>query len=426
MRSRPRLLAFVIGLAVLMASLLVLPTPSSAAALTKVLVFSKTAGFRHSAIPNGIAAIQQLGSANGFTVTATEDSGQFTTSNLAQYQAVVFMSTTGDVLNSSQQTAFESYIAAGGGYVGVHAAADTEYSWPWYGQLVGAWFDSHPAIQTATVKIEDRSNPSTAHLGATWVRSDEWYNYRTNPRSSARVLASLDESSYSGGNMNGDHPITWCKAFGGGRAWYTGLGHTEASYTDPNFTRMLLGGLQVAAGSVSANCSPGTSPTTAPPTTAPPTTAPPTTAPPTTAPPTTAPPTTPPPAATGSTLRARANNQYVSAPNATTALIANKSSAGTSERFELVNLANGNVALRAKSNGQFVAAENAGAAALIANRATAGAWETFQLIRNSDGTVSLRANVNSRYVAADNGGASPLIANRTSIGQWEKFDLVTN
>ncbi|MET8203063.1 ThuA domain-containing protein [Micromonospora taraxaci] len=399
MRSRSRLLALVTGLAVMLASLVTLTTPASAAPLTKVLVFSKTAGFRHSSIPNGIAAIQQLGSANGFTVTSTEDANQFTTSNLAQYQAVVFLSTTGDVLNSSQQTAFESYIAAGGGYVGVHAAADTEYSWPWYGQLVGAYFDSHPAIQTATVRIEDNTNPSTAHLGATWVRSDEWYNYRTNPRSTARVLANLDESSYSGGNMSGDHPITWCKTYGGGRAWYTGLGHTEASYTDPNFTRMLLGGLQVAAGSVTADCSPRT---------------------------TTPPPTTPPPTTSGSTLKARANNQFVSAPNATTALIANKASAGTSERFDVVNLANGNVALRAKSNGQYVAAENAGAAALIANRASAGAWETFQLVRNSDGTVSLRATVNSRYVAADNGGSSPLIANRTSIGQWEKFDLVTN
>ncbi|MEU7847051.1 ThuA domain-containing protein [Micromonospora parva] len=393
MRSRPRLLALVTGLAVMLASLVALPTPASAAPLTKVLVFSKTAGFRHSSIPNGIAAIQQLGAANGFTVTSTEDATQFTTSNLAQYQAVVFMSTTGDVLNASQQTAFESYIAAGGGYVGVHAAADTEYNWPWYGALVGAYFDSHPAIQNATVRIEDNTNPSTAHLGTTWVRSDEWYNYRTNPRSTARVLANLDESSYSGGNMSGDHPITWCKAYGGGRAWYTGLGHTEASYTDPNFTRMLLGGLQVAAGSVTADCSPRT--------------------------------TTPPPTATGSTLRARANNQYVSAPNSTTALIANKTSVGTTERFDLVNLANGNVALRAKGNGQYVAAENAGAAALIANRATAGAWETFQLVRNSDGTVSLRATVNNRYVAADNGGSSPLIANRTSIGQWEKFDLVT-
>ncbi|MCO1594126.1 ThuA domain-containing protein [Micromonospora sp. RHAY321] len=387
---RSRALALITGLAVLLATLVALPAPASAAPLTKVLVFSKTAGFRHSSIPNGIAAIRQLGTANGFTVTATEDAAQFTTANLAQYQAVVFLSTTGDVLNATQQTAFESYIAAGGGYVGVHAAADTEYDWPWYGGLVGAWFSSHPAIQSATIRVEDRTNPSTAHLSDTWVRSDEWYNYRTNPRPNVRVLASLDESSYSGGSM-GDHPITWCRAYGGGRAWYTGLGHTEESYADSNFTRMLLGGLRVASGAVTADCSPRT--------------------------------TTPPPS--GSSLRARANNQYVSAPNATTSLIANRSAIGTTERFDLVDLGGGNVALRAKANGMYVAAENAGAAPLIANRASAGAWETFQLVRNSDGTVSLRALVNNRYVVAENAGAAALIANRTGIGQWEKFDLVT-
>ncbi|WP_410809346.1 ThuA domain-containing protein [Micromonospora sp. 067-2] len=386
---RSRALALITGLAVVLATLVALPAPASAAPLTKVLVFSKTAGFRHSSIPNGIAAIRQLGTANGFSVTATEDAAQFTAANLAQYQAVVFLSTTGDVLNATQQTAFESYIAAGGGYVGVHAAADTEYDWPWYGGLVGAWFSSHPAIQTATIRVEDRSNPSTSHLGDTWVRADEWYNYRTNPRPNVRVLASLDESSYSGGSM-GDHPITWCRAYGGGRAWYTGLGHTEESYTDPNFTRMLLGGLRVAAGAVAADCTPRT---------------------------------TPPPS--GSSLRARANNQYVSAPNATTSLIANRSAVGTTELFDLVDLGGGNVALRSRANSQYVAAENAGAAPLIANRAAAGAWETFQLVRNSDGTVSLRAVVNNRYVVAENAGAAALIANRAAIGQWEKFDLVT-
>ncbi|PWR10659.1 glycosyl hydrolase [Micromonospora acroterricola] len=386
---RSRALALITGLAVLLATLVALPAPASAAPLTKVLVFSKTAGFRHSSIPTGIAAIRQLGTANGFSVTASEDAAQFTTANLAQYQAVVFLSTTGDVLNATQQTAFESYIASGGGYVGVHAAADTEYDWPWYGGLVGAWFSSHPAIQSATIRVEDRTNPSTAHLSDTWVRSDEWYNYRTNPRSNVRVLASLDESSYSGGSM-GDHPITWCRAYAGGRAWYTGLGHTEESYADANFTRMLLGGLRVAAGAVAADCTPRTTPTP-----------------------------------TGTSLRARANNQYVSAPNATTSLIANRSAIGTSERFDLVDVGGGNVALRAKVNGMYVAAENAGAAPLIANRATAGAWETFQVVRNSDGTVSLRALVNNRYVAAENAGAAALIANRTAIGQWEKFDLVT-
>jgi uncharacterized protein len=228
-------------------------TPVPSARLTMVLVFTKTAGFRHSSIPAGVAAIRQLGATNGFSVTATEDAGQFTTANLARYQAVVWLSTTGDVLDAAQQAAFQSYLAAGGGYVGVHAAADTEYGWAWYGGLVGAYFRSHPAIQQATLRIEDRANPSTSQLGPTWTRSDEWYNFRTNPRANVTVLASLDESSYSGGTM-GDHPITWCQNYGGGRAWYTGLGHTEASYADPNFTRMLLGGIQVAAGAVAASC----------------------------------------------------------------------------------------------------------------------------------------------------------------------------
>jgi type 1 glutamine amidotransferase len=248
-----------IAFAVLLAAIVVPETAreAEAAPLTRVLVFSKTAGFRHSSIPQGIAAIRQLGQANGFTVVATEDARAFTTQNLAQYQAVVWLSTTGDVLNNAQQQAFQTYISRGGGYVGIHAAADTEYDWPWYGGLVGAYFSSHPAQQQARVKVEDRSNVSTSHLPQTWTRTDEWYNYRANPRSRVKVLASLDESSYSGGTM-GDHPITWCQNYQGGRAWYTGLGHTEASYSDPLFTRMLLGGLQIAAGARAADCRPET------------------------------------------------------------------------------------------------------------------------------------------------------------------------
>lgn len=236
------------------------PAPAqapAAAPLTKVLVFSKTAGFRHSAIPAGIAAVQRLGAANGFTVTATEDAGAFTAGNLAQYQAVIWLSTTGDVLNAAQQSAFESYVANGGGYVGVHAAADTEYDWPWYGGLVGAYFASHPATQQGTVQVEDRASPSTSHLPQRWTRTDEWYDYRANPRSAVKVLASLDESSYSGGAM-GDHPITWCQDYRGGRSWYTGLGHTEESYADPAFTTMLLGGIQTAARAKVADCRPET------------------------------------------------------------------------------------------------------------------------------------------------------------------------
>ncbi|MEU9351498.1 lectin [Streptomyces griseoloalbus] len=224
----------------------------------KILVFSRTAGFRHSSIDEGVTALRDLGAANNFTVDATEDPGTFTTANLAQYRAVVFLSTTGDVLGPGQQTAFEQYLGTGGGYVGIHAAADTEYDWPFYEGLAGALFHSHPAIQPATVKVEDRAHDATAHLGPTWQRTDEWYNYRTNPRTTAHVLASLDESSYSGGSMSGDHPIAWCKDYAGGRAFYTGGGHTEESYTDPAFRRHLLGGIRWAAGTTKADCRPET------------------------------------------------------------------------------------------------------------------------------------------------------------------------
>ncbi len=221
--------------------------PASGAGSFRILVFSKTAGFRHSSIPNGIAAIQQLGAQNNFEVVATEDSSVFDDTSLAQFRAVVFLLTTGDVLNAGQQAAFERYIQAGNGYVGVHSASDTEYSWPWYGGLVGAYFSSHPAIQTATIHVEDLNHPSTSPLPAEWVRNDEWYNFRTNPRSNVNVLAVLDEKTYSGGTMGNDHPIAWYHEYDGGRAWYTAGGHTSASYSELLFLRHLLGGIQYAA-----------------------------------------------------------------------------------------------------------------------------------------------------------------------------------
>ncbi|GHD23450.1 ThuA domain-containing protein [Streptomyces galbus] len=224
----------------------------------RVLVFSKTAGFRHDSIPAGVAAVRELGESAGLTVDATEDARAFTPAGLRRYDAVVFLSTTGDVLDAAQQRAFEDYVRHGGGWVGVHAAADTEYDWAFYGGLAGAYFQSHPAIQPATVRVEDRAHPATAGLGPTWQRTDEWYNYRSDPRERAHVLASLDETSYSGGTMNGDHPIAWCQEYRGGRAFYTGGGHTQESYADPAFRRHLLGGIRYAIGAAQADCRPET------------------------------------------------------------------------------------------------------------------------------------------------------------------------
>src|SRR5580765_3783343 len=215
----------------------------------KVLVFSYTAGFRHDSITNGIQTIQLLGSTNGFSVDTTEDPTQFTDDNLAQYKAIIFLSTTGDVLTTAQQqTALQHFIQAGGGYVGIHAAADTLHNWSWYGGLVGAYFVSHPAIQQATVKVADRVDPSTSMLPKRWVRTDEWYNFGTNPRPAVHVLATLDETTYSGGAMGYDHPIAWSHFYDGGRAWYTAGGHTPESFSEPLFQAHLLGGIQFAAG----------------------------------------------------------------------------------------------------------------------------------------------------------------------------------
>jgi type 1 glutamine amidotransferase len=220
-------------------------SPSGAEAY-KVLVFSKTAGFRHDSIAAAVAAVKTLGTQNNFGVDATEDAAAFNDANLQNYKAVVFLLTSGDVLDANQQAAFERYIRAGRGYAGVHSASDTEMGWAWYGGLVGAYFQSHPAIQSATVRIEDRQHPSTAGLPDPWVRTDEWYNVQPNPRANVHVLARLDETTYTGGTM-GDHPIAWYHAYDGGRAWYTAGGHTSQSYSEPKFLEHLLGGIKYAA-----------------------------------------------------------------------------------------------------------------------------------------------------------------------------------
>lgn len=215
----------------------------------RLLLFSETKDFRHDSTAAALVALEELATSAGMqTDRANESDGIFTDSNLANYDAVVWVMTSGDVLNSEEQSAFENYIRSGGGYAGIHAASFTEYEWPWYGGLVGAYFDSHPDVQSATQVVEDNTHQSTKHLGTTWTRTDEWYDYRSNPRALVNVLLSLDETSYTGGTMGADHPSAWYHDYDGGRSWYTGGGHTEASYIEPDFREHLLGGLRYAAG----------------------------------------------------------------------------------------------------------------------------------------------------------------------------------
>jgi cytochrome c len=231
------------------------PADGSAAqpppALENVLVFTRTLGFRHDSIGAGVEAIRRLGELEGFAVEQSEDPTLFSDEGLAAYDVVVWLSTTADVLGPEQELAFQRFIQAGGGWVGVHAAADTEYDWPWYGDLLGgAYFVSHPVIQSVQVQVENAEHASTAHLPARFSLQDELYNFRENPRAAASVLMTLDETSYQPGAdaMGADHPIAWYHEFDGGRAWYTGLGHRTELYTDPLFTQHLLGGIRWAAG----------------------------------------------------------------------------------------------------------------------------------------------------------------------------------
>src|SRR5262249_9601852 len=175
-------------------------------------------GLRQDSMPAAIAAIEHLGKQNGFAVDATESSSVFADATLSRYAVVVFLLTTGDVLDQDEQAGFMRYIEGGGAFVGVHSAADTEHDWPWYGQLVGAYFVSHPAIQQATVAVVDRETPSTIHLPAHWVRTDEWYNFQQDPSPSVTVLERLDEASYQPGDgaMGSSHPIAWQHVFDGG------------------------------------------------------------------------------------------------------------------------------------------------------------------------------------------------------------------
>lgn len=217
---------------------------------TRILVFSKTAGFRHESIKDGIAAIQQLGKEKGFQVDTTENALYFTEDSLAKYSAIVFLNTTGDVLDHRQQKDFERYIQAGGGFVGIHAATDTEYDWPWFGKLVGAYFNGHPNnpnVRQATLDVVDREHIATNMLPERWELEDEWYNFRAiNP--DIHTLINIDETTYEGGTNGEDHPIAWVHEFDGGRAFYTGIGHEPKNYLDPLFLDHIYGGIQYAIG----------------------------------------------------------------------------------------------------------------------------------------------------------------------------------
>lgn len=205
----------------------------------KVLVFSKTNGYRHESISSGIKMIEDQSGKHSWKVTCTEDNTFFTREKLAPFDVVVFLNPTGDVLDSAQQIEFKKFMEKGKGFVGIHAATDCEYNFPWYGRLAGAYFKTHPPAQKATVIIENTDHPAMKPFRGIkeYATFDEWYSFRDNPRGKVHVLASLDESSIRKQENAtwemGDHPLIWWQEEGKMRSFYTVFGHTNEAFHDP-------------------------------------------------------------------------------------------------------------------------------------------------------------------------------------------------
>ena len=211
----------------------------------RVLIFAKTAGFHHASIEKAMPILHDACAKKSIIADTTRDALAFTATNLKKYKAVVFLNTTGDIFDEGQQKALEDYIRAGGGFVGIHGATDTEYEWPWYNKLVGAYFLSHPQQQKAVINVVDKKHPTTAFLPEKWERTDEWYNFKSiNP--DIKVLAYLDETTYEGGKNGEKHPFIWYQEIDGGRAYYTGVGHRDDNYEEPLVVQHLMAAIMWA------------------------------------------------------------------------------------------------------------------------------------------------------------------------------------
>jgi type 1 glutamine amidotransferase len=249
--KRPTLLV----LAFVLSSLLV--SSIASAAQFSALLFSKTNGWHHESINDGVIAIRNLAKLHDFDVFWTEDANRvFNDKELAKYKVVIFLCTTGDILNDEQQAAFERFIRNGGGFVGIHSASDTEYNWPWYTKMVGYMFHIHPAVQTATIKVEDYNFPGMDRFAKRFLFTEEWYEFGAPNSDKLKFLLSVDEKTYKpaadwgakkGVGMGAFHPVAWYQEYDGGRAFYTALGHLPATYNDANFLHHVYGGIYWAA-----------------------------------------------------------------------------------------------------------------------------------------------------------------------------------
>ncbi|MBW3469016.1 ThuA domain-containing protein [Arthrospiribacter ruber] len=244
---------YLTGLSLAIILLLVSFVDLQAQAQFKALVFSKTKGFRHQSIPDGVVALKKLARDHQFSVYATEDADIFTDEKLKEYDVIILMSTTGTIFNEDQKAAFQRFVQSGKGVVGIHSATDTEYEWPWYTKLIGAQFMNHPYIQSVRLNVVDRKHPATYHLPEKWLWTDELYAFK-NFNENVRVLITADETSYDTNfswkpteGMGDFHPMAWTHEYDGGRIFYTALGHTDWSFLNENFLQHIYGGIWYAA-----------------------------------------------------------------------------------------------------------------------------------------------------------------------------------
>lgn len=222
----------------------------------KALLFTKTNGWHHESIHEGVDAIRKLAERNYFNVEWHEMPTVFNDNKLNEFQLIIFLNTTGDILNEEQQKAFTKFIQSGKGFVGIHSASDTEYDWPWYTQLVGRMFHIHPVIQTAVLKVVDNNFPGLERMPSSWYWTDEWYEFGEEKVKGLNYILAVDEKTYDpnvkwgqkvGKGMGDLHPIAWYHEFDGGRSFYTALGHMPAIYSDPIFLEHIYGGIYWAA-----------------------------------------------------------------------------------------------------------------------------------------------------------------------------------
>ena len=210
----------------------------------RILVFSKTVEYRHESIQEGKKALIKMAKENGWIIDTTEDASVFTTKNLDKYRVLIFLNTTGNILDSKQQIALQKYIHRGGNFVGIHGATDTEKEWPWYNGLVGAYFKDHPKPQDAWYHVVKKSHPAVSFMPDSLRRFEEIYNFYSFKKELVKVILTVDEKTYSGGNMPDYHPVAWHHTYEGGKVFYTAWGHHPETYSEKIFLKHILGGIQ--------------------------------------------------------------------------------------------------------------------------------------------------------------------------------------